>query len=57
MADTRTIQTLPPLIFSPRRGLQFGAWSPTFTSWGNGGMNNDWWLIQEPYLSAMRKSV
>ena len=36
---------------------QFGAWSPTFTSWGNGGENNDWWLMREPYLSATRGSL
>ena len=33
---------------------QFGAWSPVFTSWGNGGQNNDWWLMAEPHQTAVR---
>jgi hypothetical protein len=36
---------------------QFGAWSPIFTSWGNSGENNDWWLESEPYLSATRSAL
>jgi len=36
---------------------QMGAWGPTFTSWGNGGQNNDWWLMREPFLSATRASL
>ena len=36
---------------------QMGAWGPTFTSWGNGGQNNDWWLMREPFLSATRGSL
>ena len=36
---------------------QFGAWSPIFTSWGNGGENNDWWSMPEPHLSATRGSL
>jgi alpha-glucosidase (family GH31 glycosyl hydrolase) len=36
---------------------QFGAWSPIFTSWGNVGENNDWWLESEPFLSATRNSL
>jgi alpha-glucosidase (family GH31 glycosyl hydrolase) len=36
------------------RVLQFGAWSPTFTTWGNTGSNNDLWDMPEPYQSAAR---
>jgi len=36
---------------------QWGAWSPTFTSWGNGGEDNDWWLMPEPHLSAVRGAL
>lgn len=40
-----------------RSVIQFGAWSPTFTTWGNGGSNNDLWAMPEPYLSAARAQV
>jgi alpha-glucosidase (family GH31 glycosyl hydrolase) len=33
---------------------QYGAWSPIFTSWGNVNSNNDWWMMSEPHLSAVR---
>ena len=36
---------------------QFGAWSPTFTSWGNNGENNLWWQIAEPFASALRGAL
>ncbi len=39
------------------RTNQFGAWSPTFTSWGNSGENNFWWDMPEPFASAMRGSL
>lgn len=39
------------------RTNQFGAWGPIFTSWGNSGENNDWWLQPEPFLSATRSSL
>ena len=39
------------------RTNQFGAWSPIFTSWGNGGQNNDWWRMPEPFLSATRGAL
>ena len=39
------------------RTNQFGAWSPIFTSWGNGGQNNDWWAMPEPFLSATRSAL
>jgi alpha-glucosidase (family GH31 glycosyl hydrolase) len=39
------------------RTNQFGAWSPTFTSWGNSGENNFWWNMPKPFASAMRGSL
>lgn len=36
---------------------QMGAWSPIFTSWGNSGQNNDWWLESEPFLSSTRSAL
>jgi hypothetical protein len=39
------------------RTNQFGAWSPIFTSWGNGGENNLWWKMPEPFASATRESL
>jgi len=39
------------------RTNQFGAWSPTFTSWGNSGENNFWWQMPEPFASAMRGAL
>jgi alpha-glucosidase (family GH31 glycosyl hydrolase) len=39
------------------RTNQFGAWGPIFTSWGNGGENNMWWQMPEPFASAMRGAL
>ena len=39
------------------RTNQFGAWGPIFTSWGNGGENNIWWDMPEPFASAMKGSL
>jgi len=39
------------------RTNQFGAWSPTFTSWGNSGENNFWWNMPEPFASAMKNTL
>lgn len=39
------------------RTNQFGAWSPIFTSWGNGGENNKWWEMPYPFADALRESL
>ncbi len=39
------------------RLMQFGAWSPVFTSWGNDGMNNNLWLMPQPFLNATQQAL
>lgn len=34
------------------RVIQFGAFSPTFTMWGNSGQDDNIWFMQEPFITA-----
>lgn len=36
------------------RTMQFGAWSPVFTNWGNGGQDDNLWLMDPVSLNATR---
>eukprot|EP00730_Choanoeca_flexa_P018172 TRINITY_DN8821_c0_g1_i3.p1 TRINITY_DN8821_c0_g1~~TRINITY_DN8821_c0_g1_i3.p1 ORF type:complete len:974 (+),score=222.76 TRINITY_DN8821_c0_g1_i3:82-3003(+) len=35
------------------RVIQFGAWSPTYTNWGNNNSNDNLWELVEPYRSSV----
>eukprot|EP00048_Salpingoeca_helianthica_P017615 m.238166 g.238166 ORF g.238166 m.238166 type:complete len:1023 (+) comp21632_c0_seq1:109-3177(+) len=39
------------------RLMQFGAWSPVFTSWGNDGQNNNLWLMPPRDLQATQHAL
>jgi alpha-glucosidase (family GH31 glycosyl hydrolase) len=44
-----------PQLFT--RVIQFGAWSPVFTAYGNGGSNDNLWEMPKQYQGAMQRSL
>eukprot|EP01116_Phalansterium_solitarium_P017266 TRINITY_DN4202_c0_g2_i1.p1 TRINITY_DN4202_c0_g2~~TRINITY_DN4202_c0_g2_i1.p1 ORF type:complete len:996 (-),score=260.21 TRINITY_DN4202_c0_g2_i1:117-3104(-) len=39
------------------RFIQFGAWSPVYTNWGNSGSDDNLWLMPQPYQAAAQRAL